>query len=149
MTDQLRNAKNVSIRMYEDEHQAMLDACEALSGPEIKVEPSLLLTTAAVEEASRLGFTPSTVGAEGAAVRRKPGHWENAPPPREESFKRRITITVHPLHFHVIRSAAQWAETEVPRFLIGSMWRFISNRQRAEPRNSKLRAITLPTKYLS
>lgn len=144
VADQTRNSKNLSIRMYENEHQAMLDTCEALSTPDVKVEPSLLLTTAAVEEAARLGFTPSTAG---SSVRRRPGTWENAPPEREESFKRRVTITIHPLHFHAIRGAAEWAGAEVPRFILGSMWRFIANRQRAEPGNAKLRAIEVPAKY--
>jgi hypothetical protein len=144
VADQTRNSKNFSIRMYEAEHLALLDTCEALSRPEVKVEPSLLLTTAAVEEAARLGFTPSTAG---SSVRRRPGTWENAPPTRDESFKRRITITIHPLHLQAIRSAAEWAGAEVPRFIVGSMWRFIANRQRAEPGNSRLRAIEVPAKY--
>ncbi len=144
VADQTRNSKNFSIRMYEDEHQAMLDTCEALSSPGVKVEPSLLFTTAAVEEAARLGFTPSTAG---SSIRRRPGSWENDPPPRDESFKRRITITIHPLHFQAIRSAAEWAGVEVPHFLRGSLWRFIANRQRAEPGNAKLRAIEVPAKY--
>ncbi len=144
VADQTRNSKNLGIRMYEDEHQAMLDTCEALSSPDVKVEASLLLTTAAIEEAARLGFTPSAAG---SSVRRRPGTWENDPPPRDESFKRRITITIHPLHFQAIRSAAEWAGVEVPHFLRGSMWRFIANRQRAEPRNTKLRAIEVPAKY--
>lgn len=144
VADQTRNSKNLSIRMYEDEYQALLATCEALSTPDVKVEPSLLLTTAAVEEAARLGFTPSTAG---SSVRRRPGTWENSPPVRDESYKRRITITIHPLHFHAIRSAAEWAGAEVPRFLLGSMWRFISNRQRAERGNAKLRDIEVPVKY--
>jgi len=144
VAEQTRNAKNVSVRMYEDEHQAMLDTCAALSGPDMKVEPSLLLTTAAVEEASRLGFTPSTGG---SGVQSEPGTWENAPPQRVESFQRRVTITLHPLHLQVVRRAAEWAGTEVPRFIIGSMWRFIANRQHAEPRNAKLRATRVPEKY--
>lgn len=144
VADQTRNAKNFSIRMYEDEYQAVLDTCEALSSPDVKVEPSLLLTTAAVEEAARLGFTPSTAG---SSVRRRPGTWDNAPPVQDASYKRRITITIHPLHFHAIRSAAEWAGAEVPRFILGSLWRFIANRQRAEPGNARLRAIEVPAKY--
>jgi hypothetical protein len=144
VAEQTRNSKNFSLRMYEAEYEALLDACEALSTAEFKVEPSLLLTTAAIEEAARLGFTPSTAG---SSVRRRPGTWENYPPVREESFKRRITITIHPLHLQTIRAAAAWADAEVPRFMIGCMYRFLANRQHAEPRNSKLRAIEVPRKY--
>jgi uncharacterized protein (DUF1778 family) len=141
---QTRNAKNVTLRLYEEEYQALVDACEALSSAETRVEPSVLLATAAMEESSRLGFTPSTGG---LGTRRPPGPWENAPPPREENLKRRITITIHPLHYQVIRAAAEWAEAEVPRFIIGSMWRFIANRQRAEPRDRKVGTIEVPEKY--
>lgn len=144
MAEQTRNAKNFSIRMYEAEYRAMLDTCAALSTPDVKVEPSLLITTAAVEEAARLGFTPSTLG---SSVRRRPATWENAPPVRDESLKRRITITIHPLHSRAIRSAAEWVGAEVARFLLGSLFRFIANRQRAEPGNAKLRAIEVPAKY--
>jgi hypothetical protein len=144
VAEQTRNSKNFSLRMYEAEHEALLDACEALSTPESKVEAALLLTTAAIEEAARLGFTPSTAG---SSVRRRPGTWEYYPPTRDESFKRRITITIHPLHLQTIRAAAEWADAEVPRFMLGCMYRFLANRQRAEPRNSKLRAIEVPEKY--
>jgi hypothetical protein len=144
VAEQTRNAKNVTLRMYEDEHQAMVDACEALSNDEVRVEPSQLLATAAMEECWRLGFSVSRGSA--GARRERPG-WEYAAPLREEKLERRITITVHPLYYHVIRETAEAVEEEVPRFMVGCMWRFIANRQRAEPRNARLKAIAVPRKY--
>jgi hypothetical protein len=142
---QTRNAKNVTIRMHTDELQALLRACEALSSPDAKVDPSQLLSTAAVEESIRLGFAPSSAG--GSSVRPRPGTWEYAPPEREESYRERITITIHPLYLSPISLAVAWAGVELPRFLIGCMWRWLALRQRAEPRNRKLLSIPVPDKY--
>lgn len=71
----------------------------------------------------------------------------NAPPQLEGSFSERITVTLPALHLEPIEAAARWAGLDVPRFLMGSFWRFLANRQRSEPTNGALQAIAVPEKY--
>lgn len=140
-----RNSKNTGVRMFQAEWQALHSACEALSCVDSEVTPSLLLDVAGLEEAQRLGFTPSNAG----RFHRPPGQWENEAPALEQSFSCRVTLTLSPLHLAPLEAAAAWAGLEVPRFLMGSFWRFLANAQRSQPTNARLQGIWLPEKYRS
>ena len=97
--------QDFSIRMYEDEHQAMLDTCEASPVPASRSSPRWYSRPPPWRrDGAGFGFRPSAAG---SSIRRRPGGSENDPPPRDKGFEPRITITIHPLHFPGIRSAPQ------------------------------------------
>lgn len=142
-----RNYGNVTLRLYSDEYQVLLDLCAALSTPESKVDKSKLFLLAAVEEATLLGFSPSS-SVDSTAVRPKPGKWKYAVPEREdESYAHQLTITAHPLELRSVEHAAAWANVKLQRFFVGSLYRFAAKRKHAEPNNPKLSKIHIEERF--
>ena len=140
-----RNSKTITIRMLNDEYDAIMGAVEALSTPEMAIGPAQLFYTAALEQAATLGFTATTLT---STVRPPNGVWNLRPVAREEeSTRRRITISIHPLYFRVIEAAANWVEASMPQFLVGSALSFIAARQKADKKNAPLQRIQLPEQY--
>ena len=142
-----RNWKNVTVRLYADEYQLLIALCDALSMPGARVDKSLLLRTAAVEEATLLGFSPASPEG-GASVPNRPKAWKYAVPERdEESYAEQLTITVHPLELTAVENAAQWAHVKLQRFFLGSLLRFGAKRKQADPKDPKLRLIRIPEQF--
>lgn len=147
---QARNYKNETLRLYEDEHEALLVLCKALSEPGSVTEPTVVLMTAALAEATLLGFSPAEMG---SAFRPSP------PPPknisryvadvREDSYRKRLTITVHPLQMDALTACTAWLGAQLHRFVVGSMWRFIHKKQKAMPNNAELADIKVPARFKS
>ena len=142
-----RNWKNVTIRLYSDEYRLLIALCDALSTPKARVDKSFLLRTAAVEEATLLGFSPAAPRGD-FAVPRRPASWRYAAPEREgESYSDQLTITVHPIELAAVENAAAWADVKLQRFFMGSLLRFGAKRQQTDPDNSKLSPLPIPEEF--
>lgn len=142
-----RNWKNVTVRLYADEYQLLLDLCDALSVPGARVDKSFLLLTAAVEEATLLGFSPAAPDGD-PAIQKRPKEWKYDVPERtEESYAEQLTITAHPLELTAVEHAAEWAHVKLQRFFMGSLMRFGAKRKQADPENAKLRTIPFPKQF--
>jgi hypothetical protein len=144
---QTRNWKNVTVRIYADEYQLLVALCDALSTPGSRVDKSLLMRTAAVAEATLLGFSPAVPQGD-PSVPRRPRKWKYEVPEREdESYSEQLTITVHPLELTAVEHAAEWAGVKLQRFFMGSLLRFGAKRKQADPENPKLRPIQIPARF--
>lgn len=142
-----RNWKNVTVRLYADEHQLLLQLCEALSTPDARVDKSFLMRTAALMEATLLGFTPAAPSGD-PSVPGRPRRWKYAVPERaDESYAEQLTLTAHPLELTALEHAADWAHVKLQRFFMGSLLRFAARRQHADPSNPRLRAIHIPPPF--
>lgn len=142
-----RNYKGISVRLRLIEARAIREAAAALSTPDVKVDASQLVYTAAMAEAAKLGFLPDSFDERTEVGRTKRWRWE---PERsdEESLTERMTVTVHPLFLRTIQQAAQAVDVPIHLFLVGSALRFIRMRQLHERKNPRLAAVELPEKYL-
>ena len=142
-----RNWKNVTVRLYADEYLILVAMCDALSTPKARVVKSFLMRTAAVQEATLLGFSPAAPEGD-PSVPRRPATWKYAVPEREdESYEEQLTITAPPLERAAVESAAMWANVKLQRFFMGSLLRFGAKRKLADPRNPKLSSIPIPRQF--
>ena len=144
-----RNWKNVTVRLYADEYQLLLQLCEALSTHEARVDKSFLMRTAALTEATLLGFSPAAPSGD-PSVPARPRRWKYAVAERaDESYAEQLTLTAHPLELTALEHAARWAHVKLQRFFMGSLLRFAAKHQRAAPSNARLRAIPIPPHFHS
>lgn len=146
-----RNYKGIALRMRQWEDDAIRAACEAIATPDMKIEMSQLFYTAALDEAQRLGFSPTQF--DERTIRRKTV-WPYVPErPEGTRLEERTTVSIHPLHLRTIEQAASsivddnGEDVPLPLFLIGSCLRFIGARQKKEPSNRALQAVKLPAKF--
>lgn len=142
-----RNYKGISVRLRLIEARAIREAAAALSTPDVKVDASQLIYTAAMAEAAKLGFLPDSYEERTQVGRPKRWRWT---PERgeEESLTERMTVTVHPLFLRTIQQAAEAVDVPIHLFLVGSALHFIRMRQLRERKNPRLAAVELPEKYL-
>ena len=146
-TARYRNWKNVTVRLYADEYRILLGLCDALSAPSARVDKSFLMRTAAVQEATLLGFSPAAPLGD-PSVPTRPKTWRYGVPERDdESYAEQLTITAHPLELTAVENAAQWADVKLQRFFLGSLLRFGAKRKQAEPGNPKLQPIPIPLQF--
>jgi hypothetical protein len=142
-----RNWKNVTVRLYADEYALLVALCDALSTPDARVDKSFLMRTAAVEEATLLGFSPAAPHGD-ILVPTRPMKWKYEVPEREdESYSEQLTITVHPLELTAVEHAAEWADVKLQRFFMGSLLRFGAKCKQTDPGNPKLRPISIPPRF--
>lgn len=142
-----RTWKNITVRLYADEYLILVALREALSDPGVRVETTFLLRTAAVEEATLLGFSPAAPRGD-PSVTARPKVWKYAALERDrENYSEQLTITAHPLELTALENAAEWANVKLPRFIIGSLLRFAAKRKHADPANPKLLAIPVPPQF--
>lgn len=142
-----RNFKQKTVRVYADEALLIAKLCDALSTPDTKVEMSTLLVTAAVEEATLLGFTPAVPTGDPAVATRPPEWKYDAPERNDESYKEQLSVTAHPLELAAVEQAAAWANVKLQRFFMGSVLRFAAKRKAADPSNPKLKSIRIPPRF--
>jgi len=142
-----RNFRQKTVRVYADEALLIEKLCDALSTPDTKVEMSTLLVTAAVEEATLLGFTPAVPTGDPAITSRPPDWKYDAPERNDESYKEQLSVTAHPLELAAVEQAAAWANVKLQRFFMGSVLRFAAKRKAADPANPKLKSIRIPPRF--
>jgi hypothetical protein len=142
-----RNFRQKTVRVYADEALLIERLCDALSTPDIKVERSTLLVTAAVEEATLLGFTPAVPTGDPTVTSRPPEWKYDAPERKDESYKDILSVTAHPLELAAVEQAAAWANVKLQRFFMGSVLRFAAKRKAADPSNPKLKSIKIPPRF--
>ncbi|RKH92981.1 hypothetical protein [Corallococcus sp. AB038B] len=148
-----RNTRQVGFRLTKEEKRLVADACIALGGgddPDAKISAAQLFTTAGIEEAASLGFTTSSL--DSRKPKFPPGVWKNRPERSYSSLhraeeKETLTITIHPLHRGPIALAADHVEVKLPTFLWGSLMAFLARRKAAEPSNTLLQQLDLPSQY--
>lgn len=142
-----RNFRQKTVRVYADEALLIEKLCDALSTPDSKLEMSTLLVTAAVEEATLLGFTPAVPTGDPAVTSRPPEWKYDAPERKDESYKEQLSVTAHPLELAAVEQAAAWANVKLQRFFMGSVLRFAAKRKAADPDNPKLKSIRIPPRF--
>ncbi len=127
----------LSFLLTPDEDQAIRDAASALD-----LQVSQLVENAAVAAAHRLGFFDGY-----DRVAKKRVVWNDIPVREESGASMRLTISMNPLNLAIVREAAEFVDTTVPMFCVGSTLRYIANKRRLERANRKLFSIKVPAPF--
>lgn len=134
-----RKSQRLTVHVDASDYAVITAACAALSTEKYSVSESLLLFTAAWEEAMALTNAP----------RRGRGVWKHRPE-RSASTAAEHAVTVpitNPLMYQIISTAAEKAEASLPTFMLGSTFAYIARWKAGAPQNKRLQKIRLPAQY--
>jgi uncharacterized protein (DUF1778 family) len=127
----------VSLRLTLEEDAALRAGADALGWT-----ASQLVEFAAVEAAHRLGMfddgEPRRIGAP---------DWVSHAVHRQESATHRLTISLSPPNYELLRRTAERLEVSPTVFAVGATLRYLAVKQRLLEDNPKLRRIRLPAKW--